>query len=121
MARAAAASKVAAINSGDNTAAMRGSQVLDRLIHEKVRLGIVSALAASGPMTFNELKALLKASDGNISVHARKLEEAGYLTCTKEFVGRVPRSEYKLTREGRAALEKYLDHLEALVGAIRPK
>ena len=121
MAKPAAVSKIAAINTGDTTTAMRDTQSLDRLIHEKVRLGIVSALAARGPLTFNELKSLLNASDGNISVHARKLEDAGYLTCSKKFVKRVPRSEYELTREGRAALEKYLDHLEALVGAIRPK
>ncbi len=115
------ASRVAVLTPAAGTAAMKEAQALDRLIHEKVRLGIVSALAASGPMTFNELKALLETSDGNVSVHARRLEEAGYVTCKKSFENRFPRTEYELTAEGRAALEKYLDHLEAIVGAMRPK
>lgn len=102
-------------------AAMKESLALDRLIHEKMRLGIVSALAASGPLTFTELRTLLETTDGNVSVHARKLEEAGYISCTKGFEGRVPRTEYELTAEGRMALEKYLDHLEAIVGAMRPR
>src|ERR1700730_855921 len=85
---------------------------LDRLIHERMRLGIVSALAANESLTFNDLKKLLKTTDGNVSVHARKLEEAGYILCTKSFEGRVPRTEYKLTHSGRKALEKYLDHME---------
>jgi DNA-binding MarR family transcriptional regulator len=92
---------------------------LDRLIHERVRLGIVSALAVSESLTFNELKALLDATDGNLSVHARKLEDAGYISCTKGFEGRVPRTEYALTAEGRAALERYLSHMEALIKAVR--
>lgn len=103
------------------TAAMKESLALDRLIHEKMRLGIVSALAASGPLTFTELRTLLETTDGNVSVHARKLEEAGYISCKKGFEGRVPRTEYELTPEGRMALEKYLDHLEAIVGAMRPR
>lgn len=116
-----AASKLAALGPAAGTAAMKETQALDRLIHEKVRLGIISALAASGPLTFTELKSLLQTSDGNVSVHARKLEEAGYLTCKKGFEGRVPRTEYALTAAGRQALEKYLDHLEAIVGAMRPR
>jgi len=99
----------------------RETQALEGLIHEKMRLGIVSALAASGSMTFNELKELLQTTDGNISVHARKLEEAGYIQCTKTFENRKPRSEYVLTEPGRVALEKYLSHLEALLGAMRKR
>jgi DNA-binding MarR family transcriptional regulator len=99
----------------------REAQALEGLIHEKMRLGIVSALAASGSMTFNELKELLQTTDGNISVHARKLEEAGYIQCTKTFENRKPRSEYVLTAPGREALEKYLSHLEALLGAMRKR
>jgi DNA-binding MarR family transcriptional regulator len=92
---------------------------LDRLIHERVRLGIVSALAVSEFMTFNDLKQLLKTTDGNLSVHARKLEDADYITCTKSFEGRLPRTEYRLTPAGRRALERYLDHMEALIRAMR--
>ena len=92
---------------------------LDRLIHEPVRLGIVSALAANASMTFNELKGLLKTTDGNLSVHARKLEEGQYIACEKYFEGRVPRTEYRLTAAGRRALETYLDHMEALIRATR--
>jgi len=92
---------------------------LDRLIHERVRLGIVSALAVNDALTFNELKALLRTSDGNLSVHARKLEEAEYVVCTKSFAGRVPKTEYRLTAAGRRALERYLDHMEALIHATR--
>jgi DNA-binding HxlR family transcriptional regulator len=92
---------------------------LDRLIHERVRLGIVSALAVNDSLTFNELKALLDTSDGNLSVHARRLEEAGYLTCDKSFEGRVPRTEYSLTSAGRGALQRYLGHMEALIQRIR--
>ncbi len=94
---------------------------LDRLIHERLRLGIVSALAANQTLTFNELKKLLDTSDGNLSVHARKLEEANYISCAKSFEGRVPKTEYKLTSSGRKALEKYLDHMEAIIGAMRNK
>lgn len=92
---------------------------LDRLIHEPVRLGIVSALAVNETMTFNELKELLKTTDGNLSVHARKLEEGQYIACEKYFQGRVPRTEYRLTASGRRALETYLDHMEALIRATR--
>jgi DNA-binding transcriptional ArsR family regulator len=92
---------------------------LDRLIHERLRLGIVSALAVNEALTFVELKRLLKTTDGNLSVHARKLEEAGYVSCTKEFEGRTPRTEYRLTRAGRLALERYLEHMEALIKATR--
>jgi DNA-binding HxlR family transcriptional regulator len=93
---------------------------LDRLIHERIRLGIVSALAANSSLTFNDLKRLLKTTDGNLSVHARKLEEAKYIACVKSFEGRMPKTEYSLTATGRKALNKYLDHMEALIGAMRP-
>jgi DNA-binding HxlR family transcriptional regulator len=92
---------------------------LDRLIHERIRLGIVSALAVNRSLTFNELKALLKTTDGNLSVHARKLEEADYIVCTKSFDGRLPKTEYRLTAAGRKALERYLNHMEALIRATR--
>lgn len=94
---------------------------LDRLIHERARLGIVSALAANDALTFNDLKRLLGATDGNLSVHARKLEDAGYVECRKSFEGRTPRTEYRLTEAGRAALTKYLAHMEALIRAVRMK
>jgi len=92
---------------------------LDRLIHERIRLGIVSALAVNRSLTFNELKALLKTTDGNLSVHARKLEEADYIACTKSFDGRLPKTEYRLTAAGRRALERYLNHMEALIRTTR--
>ena len=92
---------------------------LDRLIHERTRLAIISALAVNTSLTFSELKELLGASDGNLSVHARKLEDAGYIACTKSFAGRVPKTEYRLTTAGRRALEKYLNHMEALIQATR--
>lgn len=92
---------------------------LDRLIHERTRLAIISALAGGGPQSFAELKRLLEMTDGNLSVHARKLEEAGYIECTKSFAGRVPRTEYSLTKEGRKALERYIRHMEALIDAAR--
>ena len=94
---------------------------LDRLIHERMLLGIVSALAANETLTFNELKALLQTTDGNLSVHARKLEEAGYISCTKSFEGRMPKTEYALTASGRKAFERYLDHMEALIRATRDR
>jgi DNA-binding MarR family transcriptional regulator len=98
-----------------------GSQALqlDRLIHERTRLAVVSALAGSGALSFSELKRLLELTDGNLSVHARKLEEAGYVKCSKGFAGRFSRSEYTLTREGRKALKNYLGHMEALIQAAR--
>jgi|SRR5689334_12728380 DNA-binding HxlR family transcriptional regulator len=92
---------------------------LDRLIHERVRLGIVSALAVNRSLTFNELKAMLKTTDGNLSVHARKLEEGDYIVCTKSFDGRLPKTEYRLTTAGRRALQRYLNHMEALIRATR--
>jgi DNA-binding MarR family transcriptional regulator len=94
---------------------------LDNLIHERMRLGIVSALAANESLTFSELKEMLKTTDGNISVHARKLEEADYITCTKSFEGRIPKTQYRLTPAGRRALERYLDHMEALIRAARDR
>jgi DNA-binding MarR family transcriptional regulator len=99
----------------------RTARSLDKVIHERVRLAIVSALAVNERLTFNELKELLGTTDGNVSVHARKLEEAGYLSCHKGFEGRVPRTEYKLTSAGRRALERYLSHMEALILATRGK
>ena len=90
----------------------------DRLIHEHVRLGIISALAANQSMSFNDLKKLLKTSDGNLSVHARKLEEAKYIACNKSFEGRMPKTEFAITAAGRRAFEKYLDHMEALIQAM---
>lgn len=96
-----------------------GAADLDRLIHERIRLGIVSALAVNASLSFNELKALMKTTDGNLSVHARKLEEAQYVVCKKSFDGRVPRTEYRLTASGRRALERYLDHMAALIKAMR--
>lgn len=115
-------------NAGDDDAvarvkpgrARRRSPVeLDRVIHERVRLAIVSALAVNETLTFTELKTLLDTSDGNLSVHARKLEEAGYLSCDKSFDNRVPRTEYSLTAAGRKALKQYLDHMEALINHVR--
>jgi DNA-binding HxlR family transcriptional regulator len=98
-----------------------GPPELDRLIHEQMRLGILSALAVNESLTFNELKRLMKTSDGNLSVHARKLEEAKYVTCTKFFDRRVPKTEFRLTQAGRRALERYLDHMEALIRATRER
>ncbi|HEY0963706.1 MAG TPA: transcriptional regulator [Pseudomonadales bacterium] len=92
---------------------------LDRLIHERTRLALVSALAANALLTFNELKSLLGISDGNLSAHARKLEDAGYVACEKGFDGRTPRTEYRITPAGRAALQKYIAHMEALIGAVK--
>jgi DNA-binding MarR family transcriptional regulator len=94
---------------------------LDRLIHERLRLGIVSALAANESLTFADLKKLLKTTDGNLSVHARKLEEANYISCSKSFHGRVPKTQYRLTVAGRRAFEKYLNHMEALIQATRDR
>jgi DNA-binding HxlR family transcriptional regulator len=103
--------------------ALRGgvleSRDLDRLIHERVRLGIVSALAVTETLSFTELRDLLETSDGNLSVHARKLEEGGYIACHKFFEGRSPRTEYRLTDQGREALQSYLGHMEALIAAVK--
>ncbi len=92
---------------------------LDRLIHERMRLGIVAALAVNERLSFNELKKLLRTTDGNLSVHARKLEEAGYIQCEKYFEGRLPKTEFSLTASGKRALERYLDHMEAIIHATR--
>ena len=106
---------------GSATKSEEGALALDRLIHERMRLGIVSALAVNESLTFNELKQLMQTTDGNLSVHARKLEDAKYVTCTKSFEGRVPRTEYRITAAGRKALERYLDHMEALIRTTRER
>ncbi len=98
-----------------------GACTLDRVIHERLRLGIISALSVNRVLTFAELKTLLSTTDGNLSVHARKLEEAGYIACDKTFEGRLPRTEFRLTNAGRVALEKYLTHMEDLIKATRRK
>jgi DNA-binding HxlR family transcriptional regulator len=112
--RAAAASRPGKSHA-DRTPHPRPLPQLDRIIHERMRLAIVSSLAANASLSFMELKGLLATTDGNLSVHARKLEEAGYVACTKTFEGRIPKSEYRLTPAGRRAFERYLNHLEALV------
>jgi DNA-binding MarR family transcriptional regulator len=111
---------------GESLRTVRGSADavapdLDRLIHERMRLGIVSALAVNDSLTFNQLKALLRTTDGNLSVHARRLEEADYIACTKSFDGRLPKTEFRLTAAGRRALERYLNHMEALIQATRER
>ena len=98
-----------------------GPMALDRLIHERMRLGILSALAVNDRMSFGDLKTLLKTTDGNLSVHSRKLEEAEYVLCEKSFEGRVPKTEYSITPAGRRALERYLDHMESLIRAARER
>ena len=115
----ASAPRVPPPRSAGGGGAARGSASLDNLIHHRIRLGIVSALAAVESLTFNEIKALLETTDGNLSVHARKLEEARYVVCTKSFDGRVPKTEYRLTAAGRKALVRYLEHMEALIRAAR--
>jgi DNA-binding MarR family transcriptional regulator len=102
-------------------AAAEGPLALDRLIHERLRLGILSALAVNESLSFNDLKKLMATTDGNLSVHARKLEEANYITCSKSFEGRVPKTQYAITVSGRRALERYLDHMEALIKATRER
>lgn len=104
---------------GSVSGAEGGALELDRLIHERVRLGIVSALAVNGSLPFTELRDLLNTTDGNLSAHARRLEEAGYIRCTKSFEGRVPRTDYALTDRGRRELEAYLGHMEAIIKATR--
>jgi DNA-binding transcriptional ArsR family regulator len=118
MARGSAAERLRSVAGGSETAA---APELDRLIHERVRLAIVSALAVNESLAFNELKDMLALTDGNLSVHARKLEEAGYVQCTKKFEGRVPRTEFRLTEDGRGALGRYLDHMEAIIRAVRDR
>ena len=117
MARASAAEALRSVAGGAEASAPE----LDRLIHERVRLAIVSALAVNDTLAFNELKDMLALTDGNLSVHARKLEEAGYVQCTKKFEGRVPRTEFRLTDDGRRALGAYLDHMEAIIRAVRDR
>jgi DNA-binding MarR family transcriptional regulator len=102
-------------------AKVEGPLALDRLIHERIRLGILSALAATDAVSFNDLKKLLQTTDGNLSVHARKLEEANYIACTKSFENRMPKTEYSITPAGRRAFERYLDHMEALIRAARER
>lgn len=99
--------------------AKHSAHSLDRLIHERMRLGIISALAANDSLTFNDLKKLMDTTDGNLSVHARKLEDSGYIACTKSFEGRLPKTEYKLTAAGKRALESYVSHMESLIQQMR--
>ena len=122
MAKSSAARKPAARSAGVSKSPVSTQQsaiALDRIIHERLRLGIVSALAANDRLTFNDLKRLLQTTDGNLSVHARKLEDAQYIACDKSFDGRVPRTEYRLTAAGRRALEKYVAHMESSIKAVR--
>ena len=107
--------------SGTKRAPVKKPDELDRLIHERLRLGIVSALAVNDSLSFSDLKKLMDTTDGNLSVHARKLEEAEYIACTKSFEGRMPKTQYRLTAAGRRALERYLDHMEALIRATRER
>lgn len=100
-------------------AAEHVSNDLNKVIHERMRLGIISALAANDKLSFTELKNLLDTTDGNISVHARKLEDAGYVTCEKSFKGRMPLTEFRITKDGRGALQRYLAHMEALINAMK--
>jgi DNA-binding HxlR family transcriptional regulator len=118
-AKAQRKSEISNLNSEVSGARKLTAIELDRLIHERIRLGIVSALAVNDSLTFNELKRLLDTTDGNLSVHARKLEDADYITCHKTFEGRVPRSEYRLTAAGRRALEKYVSHMESIIRAVK--
>ena len=106
---------------GPVSASAASAPKLDRLIHERLRLGILSALSVNESLTFNDLKKLLDTTDGNLSVHARKLEEAGYIACAKSFEGRMPRTDYRLTAAGKRALERYLDHMEALIQSMRER
>jgi DNA-binding transcriptional ArsR family regulator len=116
--REAGQATTAAPGAGGETPAMSAAE-LDRLIHERLRLGIVSALAGNASLTFNELKEILQTTDGNLSVHARKLEDAGYITCEKSFEGRTPKTEFRLSDEGRSALTRYLDHMESIIRTAR--
>lgn len=114
-------SETAALRADKSRTGPAAPLALDRLIHERFRLAIVSALAVNESLSFNDLKRLVKTTDGNLSVHARKLEEAQYVACTKSFAGRLPRTEYRITATGRRALERYLDHMEALIKATRDR
>ena len=120
-ARPAEKAPVEALRPVAGRAPAEGPLALDRIIHERLRLGILSALAVNESMSFGDLKKLMQTTDGNLSVHARKLEEASYVTCTKSFEGRVPKTEYSITAAGRRALERYLDHMEALIRATRER
>ncbi|MEP6705651.1 MAG: transcriptional regulator [Acidobacteriota bacterium] len=104
---------------GVEKAAGQVSESLDKIIHDRTRLGMISALAANTKLSFSDLKNLLNTTDGNVSVHARKLEDAGYLVCEKSFKGRTPLTQYSITADGREALGRYLDHMEALIAAMR--
>ena len=117
--QSAVGSRQSSVTSRQSPVEKRSTLELDRLIHERLRLGIISALAVNERLTFNDLKRLLQTTDGNLSVHARKLEDAQYIACDKMFEGRVPRTEYRLTAAGRRALEKYLGHMEAIIKAVR--
>ena len=121
MAKASAARQTAGVDRAKKPvqAPAKSTLALDRLIHERLRLGIIGALAASDGATFNDLKRLLNTTDGNLSVHARKLEDAGYVVCEKSFDGRMPRTEYRLTAAGRRAFDKYLAHMEAIIRAAK--
>jgi DNA-binding MarR family transcriptional regulator len=119
--RGEARSRVAPLRTVRGKGKNEGPLALDRLIHERIRLGILSALAATDALSFNDLKKLLETTDGNLSVHARKLEEANYIACTKSFENRVPKTEYSITPAGRRAFERYLDHMEALIRAARER
>jgi len=119
VARQSNAAAAQELKPGPRVVAAGGVGTLDRVIHERLRLGIVSALSAAGAMTFNELKKILNTTDGNLSVHSRRLEDAGYIQVEKKFEGRMPCTEYRLTEKGRAALENYLNHMEALIRATR--
>jgi DNA-binding HxlR family transcriptional regulator len=114
-----AAAKTERLRTVRSYVAEKGLKDFDRLVYERVRLGIMSALSVNDSMTFAELKELLRTSDGNLSAHGRKLEEAGYVTCRKTFAERVPRTEYSLTAKGRRVFERYLEHMESLIGAAR--
>ena len=115
-----AAARPKTVNASAKKSAERAPLALDRLIHERLRLGIISALAVNDRLTFNELKQLLRTTDGNLSVHARRLEEADYITCEKKFEGRLPRTIYRLTPAGRRALDRYVSHMDAIIKAIKP-
>lgn len=115
------ASSAAAAGEPQSAKANHPAHSLDRLIHERMRLGIISALAANESLTFNDLKKLMHTTDGNLSVHARKLEDGGYIACTKSFEGRLPKTEYKLTAHGKRALENYVSHMETLIKQVRSR
>ena len=115
-----AAARPKTVHASAKKSAERAPLALDRLIHERLRLGIISALAVNDRLTFNELKQLLRTTDGNLSVHARRLEEADYITCEKKFEGRLPRTIYRLTPAGRRALDRYVSHMDAIIKAIKP-